>query len=291
MKTPQPPSETDEVKWCRMAAERGDALSQFKLGEFYETGRGVAVDREAAGNWYRKAAAQGVPGAEAAVKRMKKSGGSFSVARVVILVLAFLIIRFLITGVNSELDRLDDAKVAQALEESIKAAKTGDAKAQHELGQIYYDGRDARRKYYQLPNYVEAANWFRKSAEQGYAPAQVSLGYVFLNGEGVKKDATEAVKWFRRAAEQGSADAEMWMGSAYHHGEGVPQDDVEAVKWYHRAAAHGSRNGEYMLGYMYGTGAGVPKDEAEALKWYHLSAEHGHYDAQRALERLYPEKK
>jgi TPR repeat protein len=47
--------------------------------------------------------------------------------------------------------------------------------------------------------------WFRKSAQQGYAWTEYNLGFMYANGKGVSQDYTEAVKWYRKAAEQGAA--------------------------------------------------------------------------------------
>jgi TPR repeat protein len=57
----------------------------------------------------------------------------------------------------------------------------------------------------------EAANWFRKAADQGYPDAQFHLGNSCLNGEGVAKNTSEAVRWYRKAAEQGHAYAQAVM--------------------------------------------------------------------------------
>lgn len=48
-------------------------------------------------------------------------------------------------------------------------------------------------------NHVEAAKWFRKSAETGYAQAQHNLGIMYHKEEGVEKDQVEAVKYYRKA--------------------------------------------------------------------------------------------
>ena len=40
----------------------------------------------------------------------------------------------------------------------------------------------------------------KKAAEQGHVIAQNTLGFLYLNGQGVNKDYAEAVKWYRRAA-------------------------------------------------------------------------------------------
>ena len=42
---------------------------------------------------------------------------------------------------------------------------------------------------------VEAAFWFRKSAEQGWGPSQFMLGARYANGEGVPQDDVRAVYW------------------------------------------------------------------------------------------------
>ena len=45
--------------------------------------------------------------------------------------------------------------------------------------------------------------WYRKAADQGNAPAQVNLGLMYANGQGVAKDEVEAYKWWLLAGAQG----------------------------------------------------------------------------------------
>jgi TPR repeat protein len=40
--------------------------------------------------------------------------------------------------------------------------------------------------------------WYKKAADQGYANAQLSLGQMYLNGEGVPKNEEEGNKWIRK---------------------------------------------------------------------------------------------
>jgi hypothetical protein len=58
-----------------------------------------------------------------------------------------------------------------------------------------------------LRNPVQAASWWRKAAEQNYAPAQRDLGVCYANGLGVAKDEAEAAKWYRKAHERNLAQA------------------------------------------------------------------------------------
>ncbi len=63
-------------------------------------------------------------------------------------------------------------------------------------------------------DYSVAAQWFRKSAEQGYYPAQYNLGNSYLNGKGVDQDYSVAVQWFTKSAEQGFLKAQFNLGGA-----------------------------------------------------------------------------
>ncbi|MDR1611368.1 MAG: SUMF1/EgtB/PvdO family nonheme iron enzyme, partial [Planctomycetota bacterium] len=57
------------AEWHRRAAEAGDALSQYILGEAYASGAGVERDRAEASSWFRKAAEQGDAEARSWVER------------------------------------------------------------------------------------------------------------------------------------------------------------------------------------------------------------------------------
>jgi TPR repeat protein len=91
-------------------------------------------------------------------------------------------------------------------------------------------------------HHAEAVKWYRKSAEQGDAYGQFTLGWMHQNGKGVTQDYSEAVKWYRKAAEQGNADAQGHLGASYTLGEGVLQDTITAHMWFNIAAANGGKN-------------------------------------------------
>jgi TPR repeat protein len=54
----------------------------------------------------------------------------------------------------------------------------------------------------------EAAAWFRRSADQGFGPAQNALGYAYELGKGVPQDAVEACKWFLLAVARADSTAQ-----------------------------------------------------------------------------------
>jgi TPR repeat protein len=80
-----------------------------------------------------------------------------------------------------------------------QAAGQGNAAAQFELGS-YYTLEPQR-------DYERAADLLRKSALQGFAPAQTSLAMLYLAGAGVSEDRVEAYAWLLLASAQGERDA------------------------------------------------------------------------------------
>lgn len=45
---------------------------------------------------------------------------------------------------------------------------------------------------------TEAARWFRAAGEQGIVEAQLALGTMHLEAEGIEQDNNQAVYWFQR---------------------------------------------------------------------------------------------
>lgn len=81
-----------------------------------------------------------------------------------------------------------------------RSAEAGDAKAQFDLAQAYWEGTGVSK------DSTKGLEWLRKSASQGYAGAEVTLGVLYQNGVQVPKDPHEAAKWFRKAARQSDKD-------------------------------------------------------------------------------------
>lgn len=146
------------------------------------------------------------------------------------------------------------------------AAEQGDAKAQYQLGRRIESA--GHGPFGVAERDAEAVPWFRKAADQGYAPAQVTLANFYNSGRGGKKDWAESARLYRLAAEQGYAPGQMTLGSLYMSGKrGLKQDPVEAVKWYRKAAEQGDRGGQTELGIAYANGTGVPVDLVQAYYW------------------------
>ncbi len=135
-------------------------------------------------------------------------------------------------------------------------------------------------------DYAEAMTWFRRAAAQGNAGAQVALGVMYAGGQGVPQDYAEAMTWYRRAAAQGNAGAQVNLGVMYSKGRGVAQDHAEALVWYRRAAAQDYGLAQYNLGVMYSKGRGVAQDYTLAHMWFNLASASGYKDASEARNEM-----
>lgn len=91
--------------------------------------------------------------------------------------------------------------------EQVKEPKTLSAEEMLQMGRNYYYGTNGYAQ-----DYGEAVRLFRKSAEQGDAQAQYSLGICYKYGRGVPQDVKEALKWFRKSAKGGYTKALRELG-------------------------------------------------------------------------------
>jgi uncharacterized protein len=89
---------------------------------------------------------------------------------------------------------------------------------------------------YDRGDYIEATRSWRPLAEQGNPSAQLNLGSMYANGQGVTQDNAQAVAWFRKAAEKGSPSAQYNLGNMFESGSGVTQDYAQALAWFRKAA-------------------------------------------------------
>ena len=106
-------------------------------------------------------------------------------------------------------------------------------------------------------------------AERGVVSAQHSLGFMYVNGQGVPRNDELGVAWYRMAASSGLEQAQYNLGVMYQKGQGVPQDPVQAVYWYRQAAEQGYAPAQYNLGWLYAKGQGVATDVQQAMHCSH----------------------
>ena len=104
-----------------------------------------------------------------------------------------------VKDVNTKIHTYDAAYIHGTIEK----AEEGNATAQFDLGDRFYDGLGVTQ------DYAKAAKWFRKAAERGHIKAQANLGMMCALGRGLDRDYAEGFKWLSLATENGDMRAEQ----------------------------------------------------------------------------------
>ena len=112
-----------------------------------------------------------------------------------------------------------------------KAARSGDAEAQHELAVMYLTGEGVNKDVAYFQKMEEMA------AAQEYTPAMRTLGFLLVTGlEGIQSDPRRGMALLKAAADDDDASAHYMLGGIYSSGvHGVQRDYRMAA--YHYALA------------------------------------------------------
>lgn len=159
---------------------------------------------------------------------------------------------------------------------TVQSAAGSDASELFDKGMNALRGSDATRSS------ANATDYFRRSAELGYVPAQVVLGYFYDTGLTVTTDAREAFEWYKKAAQQDDPLAEWLVGRMVYEGRAPTRDLNEAQTWLEKSRSHGDPFAEYLLGKV----ALERRDFAVSASMLKAAAEQGLPQAQRALSEL-----
>lgn len=127
-----------------------------------------------------------------------------------------------------------------------------------------------------------ASSYFRRSAELGFAPAQVVLGYLYETGRTTTPDIREAFQWYKKAAQQDDPLAQWQVGRLIYTGLASTRDLNEARTWLEKSAGHDDPFAEYLLGRI----SLERNDYAHAAERFRQAAEQGLPQAQRHLALL-----
>jgi hypothetical protein len=204
-----------------------------------------------------------------------------------------------------------------------QAADAGNAEAELQLGGCYHYGLGT------TPDLSMAAKYYRLSADQTNFVAMKSLGYLLMNGFGVKTNEAEAeywlmraandggnrramydlgvicslkypdtnamvdgFKWMKQSAELGDALAAQELANFYYRGWGGTETNLASYRyWRLKAATLGATDSQFFMGQAYRLGDGVPKDPETSLAWYGKAAAKNHPEALYDLALHYLEDK
>jgi hypothetical protein len=253
------------VEWYRKAADQGEMMAEYALGDTYFSGDGVPIDYAEAKKWYLKAAEQGHGPSQ--------------------LRLGFLFAEKHFTG---------QVDYVQAEKWFYKAAMQDAGDARFRLGNFYLNTlrppdrarglawlRIAAKGGHNVAMYdlfkqleeeqpKEAQSWLKKSAKAGYGQAQGTLYEALANGRGTfKPNKREALNWLLEIVKGPSPHPRYLSkaGDVFFDGDGAPKNYPAARGYYERAAAKGDLHAFERLATIYKDGLGTDKDDAKAAEY------------------------
>jgi len=131
-------------------------------------------------------------------------------------------------------------------------------------------------------DYATAYRIWLPIARQGNSKAQYRIGYMYLNGLGVRQDSIQARIWFERSAGQGEPNAQNDLGTLYLNGQGIQRNLDAALNWFQRSANQGNATAKYNMGMLYS----LRKKYRDAKIWFSASAKQGYAKANYRLREL-----
>lgn len=282
----------EAVEKDRRLAQQGDARAQMVLGLRYLMGNGVPADETMAQEWLLKSAQQNnvvaqvslasmlafesdkqdLPAAAMWFAKAAEAGNVQAMSELVRLYETG-------SGVTRDMAKADEwQKRSKARSEAVKLervwkiaradearwmAKTSQAKA-------VADGKGTAGR-----GTIDVAA-LKRAAENGDEGAQLVLGALLANGDGVQRDEKAALDWFEKAADAQNARAQAVLGELYAMGwGGLKKDPAQAAKWMEKAALGNLVVAKARWGSMLSKGKGVKQDAQKGLDWYVQAAQEG----------------
>jgi TPR repeat protein len=180
------------------AAEGGQPIARWKLGEMYADGIGVARDDVKAYHYFNQLVEDYDEDAPDQRNRAAISNAFVAVGV------------YSLTGIpNSQVH--PDAERARELFQ-YAATTFGDPDAQYNLAHMYIVGAGGLAK-----DNITAVRWLVLAAEKGHRPSQALLGHMLFTGDGVSTQRGRGLMWLQIAKNGADGPKDEWIREVYQH--------------------------------------------------------------------------
>ena len=250
------------LHWFWEAVKHNIKASSPYLGYLYEHGLGIDKNLKKAYHWYKKGANAGFEYCKKALDRLEVCAEDYYQ-----------------NGMVQE----DDGNFEEAEPWYRKAAEMGHADAACGLALIYDNGLDVPASH------KIATQWYHNAAALGDYFAQNEVGDMCYK----KKKYMQAVDWYEKSAKQGYDTALFNLAWCFHHGGIAPADSVEcnyseAIRIYKECETKTTDKNfknkcRFQIGQCYELGL---NNSLEARKWYQMGYREQYAPAMTALKQL-----
>ena len=129
---------------------------------------------------------------------------------------------------------VESGNYSSAADQYRKAAELGSGEGAFWLSELYLGGKGVKK------DTPSGLKWMQTASDRNYLPAQVMIGFWTLSGSnGIRKDETRGAQIMLKAAEAKQPIAMAAMGYLYMRGTGVKRNAAQALDWFQRANAAG----------------------------------------------------
>ena len=296
-------------------AEEGEAINQFRCGDFLLKTAWTNEDRALAFSWFVKSAEQNYSNAVYQVGIMQRDGigtprdyskmeeSLRKAADMGYVPSIALLADIYIQG------KLIPKNESEAFKYYLKGASLGNGRCMYQAAVMYRDGvgtdvnLEQSEKWFSLfadsplvNNYVWAADWskihnpsihclvkiFERNALLGNIASMSNVIDInYLNANKCDLD------MLHHMASNGNLDAIKRLASKYYDGIGVGKDYSEALKWYSKAAELGDTSALVRCGEMYRDGRGTVCDIGKASEYFKNAMRKGNISSIANLISMY----
>lgn len=219
-----------------LRGEKNNALALYEIGNCYQYGRGVEINRAEADKFYNKALDIFKNTYEALDQEAR--GEQFLLSY-----LPYRIGKQYYYGQGIEID-FEEARIWFE-----GASDAGNQYAQYALGNIYYNGNGVEK------DFECAMEYYQKAALQSNPYAEYKLAKMYEIGEGTEKDSGFAENYYKRAyghfeemLNEDSDDHLLYrLAMMSLNGQGTEINKVKGQEYLEQAAESGNINAKYQL--------------------------------------------
>jgi len=148
----------------------------------------------------------------------------------------------------------------------------------------------AAAQYYFATNFAsDIIQWYeytRKSAEQGYAPAEYEIGVCYKIGRLLEENQDTAKYWIERSAKQGYSMAQYVMGNILREDTRIESNERLSAYYYLESAKQGYPAAQLNLGICYYNGTGLLTNKKKSAYWIRQAWINGEERAKKVWDEL-----
>jgi exopolysaccharide production negative regulator len=178
------------------AAEGGQDLARWKLGEMYADGQGVQQNDLKAYHYFNQMV-EDYDEDQPDRRNLSAISNAFVAVGV-----------YCLNGIPNSEVRPDPGRAHELFQ--YAATIFGDPNAQYNLAHMYTAGTGGLAK-----DNTAAVRWLAVAAQKGHAPSQALLGHMLFMGDGVPRQRARGLMWLEFAKGAAPAPSDAWIRDLY----------------------------------------------------------------------------